>query len=221
MVDLSNLFSDDFLSSSAKWDGDKEVNPVDCPTIPSYDKEVVSIIDPDLKQGPWIAGGAPLRWYQNQTVGENDIDVFCANAKQAADVIERIKSYNRFSIKFESENAVTIGYHKKGEYSTTWTIQVITRRYFSSIQEVIDNFDISVCQIGTCGNEWVLGDQTAKDIREKNLRMLAPLHADAPKRLTKYWIYGYRPVPGLLDAIINNPDTRWSYSQEEDYNNAF
>jgi hypothetical protein len=67
----------------------------------------------------------------------------------------------------------------------------------------------------------VLGNQTAKDIREKNLRMMAPLHADAPKRLTKYWIYGYRPVPVLLDAIINNPDTRWLYSQEEDYNNAF
>jgi hypothetical protein len=221
MVDLSNLFSDDFLTNTTKWDGDKEVKIIDYPTIPANDREAVSLIGPCLTTGPWIAGGAPLRWYQNQTVGENDIDVFCANARQAAEVIERIKSYNRFNVKFESDNAVTIGYSKKGDYSTTWTIQVITRRYFSSIQEVIDNFDISVCQIATCGNEWVLGNQTAKDIREKNLRMMMPLHPDAPKRLTKYWIYGYRPVPGLLESIIKNPDTRWTYSNDEDYNNAF
>ena len=221
MVDITSIFDGDFIASTGKWDGDKDVEPFNCPTIPKIDQEAVGIIRPNLIKGPWIAGGAPLRWYQGQTVGENDIDVFCANAKQAADVIDRIKSYNRYNVKFESDNAVTIGYNKKGEYSSSWTIQIITRRYFSNLQEVIDNFDISVCQIATCGNEWVLGTQTAKDIREKNLRMTMPLHPDAPKRLTKYWIYGFRPVPGLLDAIIKNPETRWMYSQEEDYNNAF
>jgi hypothetical protein len=221
MVDITSIFDSDFIDNSNKWDGDKDVSVIDYPTIPVNDREAVSLIEPCLAKGPWIAGGAPLRWYQNQTVGENDIDVFCANAKQAADIIERIKSYNRFNIKFESENAVTIGYNKKGEYTTRWTIQVITRRYFSSVQEVIDNFDISVCQIATCGNEWVLGNQTAKDIREKNLRMTLPLHPDAPKRLTKYWVYGFRPVPGLLENIIDNPETRWSYSNDEDYSNAF
>jgi hypothetical protein len=224
MVDITNIFTDDFLAtvdSNTKWDGDIDVKLLHLPTIPSDDHEPVSIINPNIKQGPWIAGGAALRWYQDQTVGENDIDVFCANAKQAAEIIDRIKSYGRYSVKYESENAVTIGYSKKGTFITSWTIQIITRRYFSSMQEVIDNFDISVCQVGTCGNEWVLGNNTAKDIREKNLRMIMPLHPDAPKRLTKYWVYGYRPVPNLLDAIIANPETRWQFSSEEDYNNAF
>jgi hypothetical protein len=66
-----------------------------------------------------------------------------------------------------------------------------------------------------------MGDFTARDIRERNLRFKLPLHQDAPKRLTKYWTYGYRPVPGTLEEICRNPDTRWQFSQEEDYNNAF
>lgn len=188
-------------------------------TVHTDDTEAVSVVNPNLEKGPWIAGGACLRWYQNQPVGESDIDVFCANAKQAADVIESVKSYGRFTTKYESENAVTLDYWDKD--SKRWTIQVITRRYFSSIDEVINSFDMTVCEIGTCGNEWHLGSFTARDIREKNLRFKIPLQPDALKRLTKYWTYGYRPVEGLIEAVQENPVARWSFSQEEDYNNAF
>jgi hypothetical protein len=218
MVDLTKIFEIDIFTDSVSR-ASLPVSIHEYPTIPIVDREAVSTIEPDMNKGPWIAGGAPLRWYQGQPVGESDIDVFCASAKQAADVIERVKSYGRYSVKFESENAVTLSYYDKNNGS--WTIQIITRRFFSSMQEVIDNFDISVCQVGTCGTEWILGQEAAKDIREKNLRMYIPLQPDAPKRLTKYWTYGYRPVPGLLSAIMNNPDTRWSYSIDEDYSNAF
>lgn len=191
------------------------------PTVNPKDLEPVSIIAPDHKKGPWIAGGACLRWYQGLPVGESDIDVFCANARQASEVIERVKSYGSFQVKFESDNAVTISHHRKDEWMTTWTIQVITRRYFGSLQEVINSFDITVCEVGTSGNEWELGPFTARDIRERNLRFKLPLQPDAPKRLTKYWTYGYRPVEGTIDQITGSSDLRWSFSQEEDYNNAF
>jgi hypothetical protein len=216
-----NLILDDIftVSDTSHKNYDKAVDIVNFPTVHRDDSEPLTVILLDIKRGPWVAGGACLRWFQGQPVGESDIDVFCANAKQAADVIERVKSYGRYSVKFESENAVTLSYYDKNNNS--FTIQIITRRFFSSMQEVIDNFDISVCQVGTCGTEWILGNDTAKDIREKNLRMCYPPQPDAPKRLTKYWIYGYRPVPGLLTAIMNNPDTRWSYSLDEDYSNAF
>lgn len=195
---------------------------IEYPTIPVQDREPVSIIAPNNEKGPWIAGGAPLRWYQGLPVGENDIDVFCANAKQAADVLEQIKAYARHYEKFKSDNAVTIEYHNKDNYSQKWTLQIITRRYFSSMQEVIDNFDITVCQLGTDGNSWTLGQFTARDIRERNLRMNIPLQPDALKRLVKYWTYGYRPVDGLLDAVQNNPVAKWKFGSEtEDYENAF
>jgi len=200
----------------------KAVDIVEFPTVHKDDSEPLTLIWPDIERGPWIAGGACLRWYQGLPVGDSDIDVFCANAKQAADVIENIKSYGRYSVKFESENAVTLSYHSKDDYSKNWTIQIITRRYFSSLEEIISNFDISVCEVGTAGNQWQLGPFTGRDIRERNLRFKIPLQPDAMKRLIKYWAYGYRPVEGTIETIQNNPNAKWQFGAEtEDYQNAF
>ncbi len=200
---------------------DEAVDVVDFPCVHREDSEPITLIWPDMKNGPWIAGGAPLRWWQGQPVGESDIDVFCANAKQAADIVERIKSYGRWTRKFESDNAITLGYWSKKDVSKIWTIQIIKRRYFNNLQEVIDSFDMTVCEIGTGGNEWLLNKHTAKDIRERNLRMKQPLQPDALKRLVKYWTYGYRPVEGVLEDVQNNPIGKWEFALDEDYNNAF
>ena len=200
---------------------DKPVDVVEFPTVHREDSEPLTLIWPDIKHGPWIAGGAPLRWWQGQPVGESDIDVFCASAKQAEDIIERIKDYGRWQQRYESDNATTLSYWAKGNASKTWTIQIIKRRYFKSLEDVINNFDITVCEIGTCGNEWVLGKQTAKDIRERNLRLKMPLQPDALKRVVKYWTYGYLPVEGALEAVQNNPIGKWQFELDEDYNNAF
>lgn len=215
-------FDFDSIAEPVHANKNKAVNVIEFPTVHKADHEPVNLIWPDIQRGPWIAGGAALRWFQNQPVGENDIDVFCANAKQAADIIENIKSYGRYSTKFESENAVTLDYWSKDEYDKRWTIQVITKRYFASLDEVINNFDITVCEVGTAGNEWRLGPFTARDIRERNLRFKLPLQPDALKRLTKYWTYGYRPVEETIEAVQNNPVAKWQFSAEtEDYQNAF
>lgn len=222
---MSSLFDDleiKPLTSSASLGKPKSILVEKFPTVHREDHIPVTVVAPDLARGPWIAGGACLRWYQGLPVGESDIDVFCRDAKQAAEVIERIKSYNRHYVKHESNNAITFDFWETSQYvDCKWTIQVITRRYFASLVDVVENFDITVCQIGTAGHEWVLAKNTAKDIREKNLRFLQPLQPDATKRLTKYWVYGYRPVKGTLEAIQNNPDARWEFSADEDYNNAF
>jgi hypothetical protein len=199
--------------------GKKEVLIKIYPTVNSADYEPVNIINPDIDKGPWIAGGACLRWYQDLPVGDSDIDVFCRSDVQADRIINEIKSYSRYEIKYESENATTIRYWSLNNKS--WIIQIIKRRYFSTAKDIIDNFDITVCQAATDGKNWVLGDNFAKDCREKNLRFSRPLQPDAVKRLTKYWTYGYRPVDGLIDEIINSPGTRWSFALDEDYQNAF
>jgi len=220
MASLLDIFGE--LGFEAKpVDSGKEPSLYSVPTIHKDDVEPVCIIEPDLENGPWIAGGACLRWYQNQPVGESDIDVFCKNAVQAQQIIDRIKSYGRFSVKFESENAVTLEYWNKDTYAKRWTLQIITRRYFADIRDVINNFDITVCEIATAGNEWELGPFTARDVRERNLRFKLPLQPDSPKRLIKYWTYGYRPVEGTIEAIQQTENIRWAYSSEEDYNNAF
>lgn len=208
-------------SDTAQIDSSKDIVVRKYETVHQDDCEAVTLIDPNIDCGPWIAGGACLRWYQGLPVDEADIDVFCKDARQAQKVIDTIKSFGRFQVKWESENAVTISHHRKDDWTTSWTIQVITKRYFASLKDVINNFDITVCEIGTGGDEWVLGAFTARDIREKNLRFKLPLQPDAPKRLVKYWTYGYRPVEGTVQAIQNTETIKWAFSNEEEYNNAF
>lgn len=217
LEDLFNEFN--MQTQSANYD--KPVDVVDFPCVHQNDSEPVTLIWPDAKNGPWIAGGAALRWWQGLPVGENDIDVFCANARQVESVVERIKDYGRWQRKYETDNAITLSYWSKGNSSKTWTIQIIKRRYYKNLQEVIASFDMTVCEIGTGGNEWELGASTAKDIRERNLNFKLPLQPDALKRLIKYWTYGYRPVDGTLEAIQNNPIGKWEFAIDEDYNNAF
>ena len=217
---LEELFADiNMQTKTANYD--QFVDVVDFPTIHRADSEPITLIWPDIERGPWIAGGAPLRWWQGLPVGENDIDVFCASQAQAEVVIERIKEFGRWQRKYDSDNATTLSYWSKDDSSKVWTIQVIKRRYFNSLEDVISNFDMTVCEIGTCGNNWVLGKQTARDIRERNLRMKLPLTPDALKRVVKYWTYGYRPVEGLLEAVQDNPIAKWEFALDEDYNNAF
>lgn len=221
MMDLEEIFGISVTASPVHQNNGKAVDVIDYATVHTNDAEAVTLIGPCLEKGPWIAGGACLRWYQGQPVGESDIDVFCASAIQAKQIIDNIKSYGRYHTKYESDNAVTLQYTSKDGISKHWTIQIITRRFFNNLQDIIDNFDITVCQVGTAGNEWLLGPFTARDIRERNLRFRLPLQSDSPKRLTKYWTYGYRPVEGTIEAIQQNPDTRWSFSSDEDYQNAF
>jgi len=220
LTDLFNDFGDTFTASTHK-NFRKPVDIVEFPTVHKQDSEPFTIIWPDMERGPWIAGGAALRWYQGQPVGENDIDIFCRSAAQALQIIESIKGYGRYSVKYESDNATTLSYHSPNSGGNSWTLQIIKRRYFNSMQEVIDNFDISVCQIGTDGNTWLLNKDTAKDIRGRNLRMRMPLQPDAAKRMAKYWTYGYRPVDGLVEAVRTNPEAKKIFEIDGDYENAF
>ena len=208
----------DRFESISSINSDKPVDIVQFPTVHIDDSEPFTIIWPDLEQGPWVAGGAALRWYQGLPVGDSDIDVFCRSPQQATKLLDEIKSYGRFHVKHQSDNAVTIEHNNIDDWNKRWTIQIITKRFYQSAQEVIDNFDITVCEIATCGNQWIMNPQTARDIRERNLRFKMPLQNDAPKRLTKYWTYGFRPVEGTIEAICNNANTRWEYEPGEDYN---
>ena len=181
------------------------------------DWEAVSAINP-TPDGPWIAGGATLAWFKGHAVGESDIDVFCRDVQQKDELEQRLIGFGAQAT-FRSNNAVTFTYSSKngGMDAQTWKIQLITREYYNSLEEVIDAFDISVCQIGTDGIQFVFGDQTLEDINSRVLRMSDPPRAGALKRYCKYVAYGYRPTVGLHESIVDNPNTTWEFEGSEDY----
>lgn len=214
-VDFSKLFRT-ISEDLNKIEKNSRILMYDLPTVHEDDHEPVCIIEPDMRKGPWIAGGACLKWFQDKPVGRSDIDVFCKNKKQMNHLLRRLEKYLVSVVQTESNNAITLECsNTKGQ---TWTVQIISRKVFKNYNEIIDHFDISVCEIVTDGLTWKLGKHTARDIREKNLRFKYPLQNGSVKRLVKYWSYGYRPVDGVIEAIQNDPNTIWSYSPEDAYN---
>lgn len=187
------------------------------PCVPVCDLEPVMLIAPDYDRGPWIAGGAALQWYQGQPVGLGDIDVFCRSEQQAQSVLADVNAHRNCVVRHRTDNAITVEMRCDTPGQPDWRIQVIIAHYYPTLQAVIDNFDITVCQIGTAGSEWVLGPDTALDIRHRVLRMPIPLREGAVKRLLKYWTYGYEPTDGLVEAIAAAPTTRWEFDPSEDY----
>lgn len=189
--------------------------------IPSDDNIPVNIIDPCIKNGPWIAGGACLRWFERKPLGYSDIDVWCSSPHQARDLVNKFKQQPATFIKYESNNAVTIQVaDPEVEPAKIWNVQVITKRYFSSLEEVVNSFDISICQIGTDGNQWILGNKTAYDINKKNIRFVN-INPQSLQRLVKYIAYGFKPVDGEIEKIQSNPESIWLYNGGVDYENAF
>lgn len=172
------------------------------PTVHPDDRRVVHVIDPRPDTGPWIAGGAPLRWYLNQPVDRNDIDVFCANKHQADAVIQRLV-HNRAYLMVSTPNAKTYQMIMS-DHTNTRTVQVITCKFFPNMQAVLDQFDITVCQVGTCGREWQLGQDTARHIHTNQL-VFNYIQPDSIKRLIKYQAYGYRPSIDTMTRVIDAP----------------
>ena len=183
------------------------------------DVPIMGVIRPNMKNGPWIAGGAPLQWYNGESVGLSDIDVSFKDQEQYDKFVKRFEpeestkktvlgifevsaSSNKdpdFEVAFRTDNALSLVYKGK------WKIQLIKRAFYDSPEDVINNFDFSVCQIVTDGHTNVFGPDTIKDIKHKNLRIVN-MRPTVVKRLVKYMSYGYNPVPGTINDIIAIPD---------------
>jgi hypothetical protein len=60
---------------------------------------------------------------------------------------------------------------------------------------------------------------TAKDINSHSLRF-NHITKQAPKRLIKYWTYGFNPVEGTIEAIQEFKDSSWDFAGADDYDNT-
>ena len=196
--------------------GKPEEPKKDYPLVHADDQEPVRVICP-TPQGPFIAGGSCLQWYQHKPIDQADIDIFCVDSNQVKELKQRLHAQATVQEKYHTENALTYAYVSKSKIRRYWTVQIITKRFYDSLQDVVNSFDISVCQIGTDGTNWVMGEHTASDIRNKVLRMNYPLQAQAAKRLVKYCSYGYRPVDGLIENIVQNDISAWKFTSMEEY----
>lgn len=169
---------------------------------------VNNIICPD-KEGPWIAGGACLAWYQNQPC-TTDIDVYFANQAQYNWVEAEAKRYG--SLVIETANAAT--YRITG--TQNWTVQLIKKQFYAKLTDVIDRFDITVCQIGWDGKRVTVGKHFVHDVDNRLLRF-NNITTQSHKRLVKYMCYGYTPVEGCIEQLVNHANIDWEAKGNDHY----
>lgn len=214
MVDWTDLFNDIIPVGNTSAPAEKLFYP----TVHPADYYPVSIIEPNIDNGPWIAGGAVMRWFQNNPVGLSDIDVFCASEEQFTQLKNRLlQEYKgQTSVRFESDNAITLDLYNtdRGVPNSSWVIQLIKKHYFNNVDELLDKFDLSVCQFATDGNEYVCGDTTIVDLRDRLLRF-RDIKPDSLKRYIKYMAYGFKPEHGTYVKLINQPDAQWEFVSGE------
>lgn len=168
-----------------------------------------------------IAGGCALSWYQNQPVGSKDIDIWFDSQDNYNNMSQYLSGYPFNRLSFQTANAETWECTVNSKEHRVQRIQLIKNFFYTDIQEIINNFDISVCQIATDGTNWYHSDKFCIDLKEKRLRLLKTTPTSL-KRLIKYWTYGFQPDENDLQLIINNPNTTWDFtdSTDEEYADA-
>lgn len=180
----------------------------------------------------YIAGGACLNWYQNQPV-QTDIDLFFPNHSEYEKMNRYIRNrgkaqeymFGEFTSveKHISENADTWELRKwLSQESNTgpYTVQCIKINKFPSAEQLIDSFDISVCQIAfrvsgqARDTQLTTSKYFAEDVRDSRLRFTKIMSGSA-KRLVKYWSYGFTPDDKDVDLICDNKEIDWVFDVDE------
>lgn len=184
-----------------------------------------------LKDGPWVAGGAVRRIYENDGIHSSDIDVFFPNQemqKWAVDLFDgRLSNKAQWSPVYVLERrsapmSVTFDVIFEG---TKFPIQFISKKYFPSMEAILDDFDFTVCMWGTDGENMFYDERAPIDLASRSLVLHQKPKRPKPNRLAKYVCQGFVPSPGVLPLMMGThiladwyqPERGLVYDHEDNY----
>jgi hypothetical protein len=184
------------------------------------DRTVMSVLR-TMGKGWWIAGGTPLRWYDNRPA-DSDLDIYFDSVhsfehmQRAMLKLQETTSAWRLDqramamlvdTRTETDNAETYRVRVKNHHTPDedeYSIQLIKRTFYADAKELLADFDITVCQIATDGHRLWTSDDFARDMAHRRLRFNR-VNENSGKRLIKYWIYGFQPDDATLARVCDQP----------------
>lgn len=168
-----------------------------------------NIILNDLKPicNCWIAGGSVL----NYAIGKNlvsDYDLFFPNAMEHFKCLKHFMSKGG-EIVYESEKGVKIKYKDN--------IYDLVKVYFNSVDELLDDFDITACKIAVSYEGVHLKDEVKSDIIHRELHIVNYKNPYVLfKRIIKYMSKGFSiSNKEIANFIINVKETPISEKEME------
>jgi hypothetical protein len=156
----------------------------------------------NITKGPWVAGGSARKLFTNNYLGRSDIDLFFPS----------MESFEAYRLAFIHANP------NFKEFADEWcstfildtrVIQMIKGRFFSSVQELLGSFDMSVTMFATDLVAIVHTQQGVDDAEHQMMRIVNDRAFKRPRlrRLAKYCGTGFTPTPGLITQMLclNDP----------------
>lgn len=179
-----------------------EVSPI--PEGPGFEQiqellKKLKRIDFESTAGPWIAGGAARRLYQGQALNQGDIDIFVPSYEVVNKLSKLLAGEDK---QFESRAAISYRMRDSG-----LKVQIIKRRYYKTMEDLMNDFDFTVAQFVTDGKMVFASRAAADDLAMKRLCYAANGRVEEIsmlKRLVKYANYGFMPEYGMMSGCIQS-----------------
>lgn len=185
----------------------------------------------NMENGPWIAGGAVRRIYEGNGLRFSDIDVFFPNEDMQLWAVKLFNS--RMSTK-QGWSSVQVVDRVLGPMSATFyilyedqkvPIQFISKKYFPSMEAILNDFDFTLCMWGTDGQKMVYDERAPRDLASKSLVLHDHPKRPKPNRLAKYVAQGFVPGPGVLSHMLGmhikadwyKPENGLTYDYPDNY----
>lgn len=178
-------------------------DPSSFPVITDFTcKQFATLLGLNMHTGPWLAGGSVRKMITDVPIGASDFDFWFPDADKWASAVKYISnSFIGVSILYSSANAVTFAVGPNNV-----KMQLISRNFYNSPEQLISEFDFTCCQLATDGNAVLYGEQTAEDLASNTLRLVSPkrLHPGLLKRVIKYRSYGFTLDRDSYQVIVEN-----------------
>ena len=194
------------------------VYPVDMQFIHPRDRDLIYFLADHRHATWWVAGGACLAWYQNQPTS-TDIDLYFRSSESWNYLNSFISCYqgSQYTITNVASTANACTYQFIDRKSDTkFTVQLIKKKFYPTLEAVLDDFDITVCKIGTDGQSIVIRSTFVEDVATRTLRFDS-INPMSHKRLVKYMAYGYEPAAGVIEDLVNDDNIDWDSKGTDHY----
>jgi hypothetical protein len=147
----------------------------------------------------WIAGGAVRALLLDQPI--TTVVDFFFNSQEAYEAFVAMFSTN------DNHNVATTEHHhtfKKEVVEGKWyRIQAIKIGYYDTVEECLDSFDFTICQLGIRQGQLYVGQYTMWDLARKRLALHKLTYGAATvRRLLEYTKQGFTACSGCIASIL-------------------
>lgn len=185
----------------------------------------------NIENGPWIAGGCARKLWFGEDWKNGDIDLFFQNHEVFKEYSERMNSLPEITIdnlrlkprlQIETKQAITYVMDDvdsmkpvsnfcdlvpKRSIGDKYTIQLINRNFYQTLDDVFSDFDLTVCKFATDGKTIVASEDAVDDCIRKSLVLNSTQSRNTsklnPKRIIKYMmLYGFEATSPIMSEMI-------------------